>query len=119
MQLLYTAQNEMDAHFLKGLLAEEGIEAIVQGEALEQVWGNLPLTQTARPTVWVNDPDAARAKPIVEEYDRRHVQNADAANGKSEASTALATWVCPRCGEKIEGQFTQCWHCGTSRPETV
>ena len=25
-------------------------------------------------------------------------------------------WRCPRCGETIEGQFTDCWSCGTERP---
>ena len=25
-------------------------------------------------------------------------------------------WTCPRCGERLEGQFTDCWQCGSPRP---
>ena len=25
------------------------------------------------------------------------------------------TWKCGRCGEDIEGQFSECWNCGESR----
>jgi hypothetical protein len=108
MKQVYSALNEMDAHFLRGLLYEAGIEAMVQGEALEQVWGNLPLSSASVPTVWVQDGDVARAMPIVEEYNRRHIENQET------GEAPRPTWTCPRCGEKVEDQFTQCWHCGTS-----
>ena len=26
-----------------------------------------------------------------------------------------ATWKCDKCGEEIEGQFTECWNCGKGR----
>ena len=48
---------------------------MVEGEALEQVWGNLPLSSASVPTVWVQDEDVARAAPIVEEFNRRHIEN--------------------------------------------
>lgn len=114
MQQVYSALNEMDAHFLKGLLSEAGIEAVVEGEPLEQVWGTLPLSKTSVPSVWVQDGDVARATPIVEEYNRRHIENQEAG-----ADALRPTWTCPRCGEKVEEQFTQCWHCGTMRPEVA
>ena len=113
MKQVYSALNEMDAHFLKGLLGEAGIEAVVEGEALEQVWGNLPLSSASVPTVWVQDGDVARAAPIVDEYNRRHIEN------QERGDAPRPTWTCPRCGEKVEDQFTQCWHCGTSRPEAA
>jgi len=28
---------------------------------------------------------------------------------------SAATWKCRKCGEVIEGQFDQCWQCGTGR----
>ena len=28
----------------------------------------------------------------------------------------LFPWVCARCGERLEGQFAQCWNCGADRP---
>ena len=111
MQQVYTGRDEMDANFLKGLLVEEGIEAIVQGEALQETWGDLNLTAKSLPSVWVPDEDVSRAAPIVEEYRRRDA--ADAATGEP---PARATWTCANCGEKVEEQFTQCWHCGHARP---
>ena len=44
MQQVYAARDAMEAHFVKGLLEAEEIEAVVQGEALEETWGDLPLT---------------------------------------------------------------------------
>ena len=64
----------MDAHFLKGILGQEGIEAVVEGDVLEEV-RTLPLTSTSLPSVWVADGDVERAKPIVEDYNRRHIEN--------------------------------------------
>ena len=26
------------------------------------------------------------------------------------------TWTCPRCGEDVESQFSECWNCGSERP---
>ena len=42
----------MDAHFLKGLLEQEGINVVIQGEALEGAWGNMPVSATSLPGVW-------------------------------------------------------------------
>jgi len=25
-------------------------------------------------------------------------------------------WTCAKCGETLEGQFTECWKCGASHP---
>ena len=26
-------------------------------------------------------------------------------------------WTCAHCGENLEGQFTECWKCGATRPQ--
>jgi len=111
MQHVYTARDEMDANFVKGLLRQQGIEAIVQGEALGGVWGTLPLGAESLPSVWVPDGDVERARPVIEEYRRT-----DEANAADDAERPRATWTCPNCGEKVEEQFTQCWKCGHNRP---
>ena len=87
MQQVYTGRDEMDANFLKGLLVEEGIGAIVQGEALQETWGDLNLTAKSLPSVWVPDEDVPRAAPIVEEYRRRDA--ADAVTGEPPARADL------------------------------
>ena len=60
---------------LRSLLIDQGIEAIVQGEALEQVWGTLPLGKSSLSTVWVPDDAVATAEPIVADYNLKHRQN--------------------------------------------
>ena len=61
MRHVYTARDEMDASFVQGLLRQEGIEAVVQGQALGEVWGTLPLTAKSLPAVWVDEKDVERA----------------------------------------------------------
>src|SRR4051794_1414390 len=94
MKQVYTARDEMDAYFVKGLLDEEGIRAIVQGEALQETWGNLPLTPKSLPSVWVPQADVAQATPIIEEYKRR-----DQLDAAVDDLPSKPTWTCPQCGE--------------------
>ena len=76
MQHVYTGRDAMDAHFVKGLLEREGIDAQVMGEALESAFGTLPLSAKSLPSVYVREEDVARATPIVEEYRRIDAANA-------------------------------------------
>jgi hypothetical protein len=114
MKLIYTARDEMEAHFLQALLEQEGITSVIQGEALEGAWGNLPITPNAMPGVWVNDDDLARAKPIADEYQQREIKSHSAPES-GDAATGV-TWKCPKCGEEVEDQFDECWNCGAERP---
>src|SRR5665213_831482 len=113
MQQIYSARDDMDANFLKGLLEQEGITAIIQGERLEGAWGTMPVTSNSLPGVWVDEADLARAELIVAEY-RQH-EHQHAVGGETPPQE---TWKCPKCGEEVEEQFDQCWNCGTEKPET-
>ena len=97
MQHVYTARDEMDASFVQGLLRQEGIEAVVQGQALGEVWGTLPLTAKSLPAVWVDEKDVERAVPVIEAYRQTDRENADDAV----ADRSRATWTCPNCGENV------------------
>jgi hypothetical protein len=111
MQHVYTARDALDANFLKGLLEQEGINSVVQGEPLQETWGNLPLSDESLPSVWVAEQDVPKALPIVEDYKRR-----DQADAALDELPPRPTWTCPNCGQNVEEQFTQCWHCGHNRP---
>ena len=102
----------MDAHFVRGLLEREGVNAVVQGESLQETWGGLPLSNENQPSVWVDDGDVAKAAPIVQQY--RETDRANADDRKADAPRA--TWTCANCGERVEMQFDQCWKCGHARP---
>lgn len=115
MRHVYTGRDEMDAHFVKGLLEQEGIAAVVTGENLEAVWSTLQLSATSPPGVYVPDEEEARAALVVADY-----QQVDRANAQEAVEDApRATWKCANCGEAVEEQFTECWNCGHSRPASA
>ncbi len=33
----------------------------------------------------------------------------------SDEETTGEPWICPKCGEESESQFSECWNCGKSR----
>jgi hypothetical protein len=101
---IYRAAHPALAHLLKGLLAAEGIEAIVVGEFAFSVRGEVPLTSETLPRVCVvEDGDASRAREIAVAFDRGRTDGPMGSN-----------WRCPSCGELVEGQFAICWNCGSS-----
>lgn len=108
----------MDANFLCGLLKQEGIKAVVQGEALQETWGNLNLTTESLPSVWVDEADVRRAEPVVEEYRRVDAANAgrdDNDDLSADQVVSAKSWVCVNCGRTNEPQFDRCWHCTHAR----
>ncbi len=105
MKRVYTAQNGLLVSHLRNLLEEAGIGCHVKNEYLGGAAGELPLVEVW-PELWVaDDADYRRGRALVEEALRADTRPAGPA------------WTCPTCGESIEGQFTDCWHCGTHRPE--
>jgi hypothetical protein len=97
---LYRAANLPDAHILRGLLAQAGIEAHVFNENAQGGLGQLPFTE-AWPEVWVaQDRDLPRALDIVQAFECRPAVSADLR--------------CPGCAEENPSSFQLCWRCGTS-----
>lgn len=111
---VYTARDAMEAHFLKGLLEQDGIDATVMGESLAIARGDLPVTPETLPSVWVRQEDAARAAPIVDVFIDSKAEDEDS---DEDSVDDLDSWTCSRCGESVEGQFTDCWNCEAPRPE--
>lgn len=98
--------NPTDAHLLKGSLESEGIEAVVQGEFLWIARGEVPITADTAPSVWVIDEtDYERALEAVKAFQP----------SEETSSPENENWKCANCNESNEGQFTECWQCGTPR----
>ena len=104
---IYTCADGMQAHFLKQLLAQEGIAAVIEGEELSQVAGGLGTLAAMRPRLLVPEELAGRAGEVLAEYEER---------SRATPVWRSEPWVCPRCGEEVEGQFTMCWACEAERP---
>jgi hypothetical protein len=106
MKRIYIARNPVDAHLLKGVLEGDGVRTTVQGEFLWSARGEVPITGETSPSVWVvDDTDYERALETVKEL--------QSSEGISDIQNE--EWKCENCDEINEGQFTECWHCGTSR----
>jgi hypothetical protein len=99
MQLLTQAPNLVVATLWADALTADGIEATVQRQYLGSAAGELPPDQCL-PEVWIAHPALeSRARELL--YDLQHIPQRH--------------WFC-RCGEEIEGGFSQCWSCGTQMP---
>jgi hypothetical protein len=64
---VYSAQNAFDAHIIKGMLAQQGIVARVDGEFLQGGIGELPLIDLV--TVSVSEEDYEKALKALQEYE--------------------------------------------------
>lgn len=95
---LTTAENPIEAGFLRGLLEADGIEVQVRSMELWTAAVEIYYSEGARPSLWVHERNLEAA--------RRVLQRRDDTSGKT-------AWTCPACGERLEGQFTDCWHCAT------
>lgn len=98
MRKIYSAATLPDAHLVRGLLGQAGIEAEVFNENAQGGMGEIPFTH-AYPEVWIVDEgDAARAREVIRQFERPDVH--------------AATLRCSRCAEDNPGNFQLCWSCG-------
>jgi len=104
MVKVFVANHPTEAHLIAGFLQSQGIASHVQGETLFATRGEVPLTPSTLPSVWVDD-DAQVEEALAVIRDIR----ADTA-GAVERS-----WRCENCGEMVEPQFTACWSCQAER----
>ena len=100
MKRLTTAPNLALATLWADLLSHAGVPTTVQRQYASSIAGEVPPDQTL-PELWVTDADQfERARVLLDEL--RH--------------PVSRRWVCPGCGELVEGPFEQCWNCGAAMP---
>lgn len=100
MKTVYSAQNISLVSVFQSMLEGHGIRCRIKNEFLYVGMGELPPIE-CWPQLCVEDEDYADAKRIVEE---------------ALSAEEMTAWKCDSCGEESEGQFTDCWKCGNSRP---
>jgi predicted RNA-binding Zn-ribbon protein involved in translation (DUF1610 family) len=101
MQKVFQASDVTDAQIVQGLLEGNGINCVVKNADVLSPAGELTFA-SEWPEVWVDDDsDVAKAMELI-------------ANRENPAAKA-SDWTCPKCGEKIEGEFDACWKCGELR----
>lgn len=99
LKRLYAARHVTDAHLIRGHLESCGIATTIRGEWLAGGIGELPLDACS---LWVDEGQFAEAERAL--------------NALQSASNGGGQWICPRCGESAENQFSACWQCGAEKP---
>lgn len=96
MKKIFSSQNVSLVNFYKEILEINGIASIVKNYYLTSGIGDLPPNEVV-PELWIlDDQQYKQAKALL-------------------SAEKGPPWQC-LCGEKIEGQFEQCWKCGHLRP---
>jgi hypothetical protein len=99
MVRVYSSQVLALVENMKNILRIHGIESRITNHYLSAAVGEIPPIE-AWPQLWVSEEDCELAKRIVEEAEKDQPESHE-------------PWVCPNCGEEVEGQFAECWNCGT------
>ncbi len=102
MKRVFSSLNVAMVKHLKNVLENNGIECVVKGEFLSGAMGEIPLTE-AWSELWVVD-------------DARNDEATKLLRDGIPDEAMRDPWSC-RCGEESGGQFTECWSCGTRRPD--
>jgi hypothetical protein len=99
---VFSAADAQEAHFIKAMLQEAGIEARVVGDHLQSASGELPAV-TISPRIWVNADNFDQGRKIIADH-QAHRQS---------STLSVSQWTCAECGEPNEPSFEICWSCQT------
>jgi hypothetical protein len=100
MKTVYSASSISIVSIFQNILEGYGIRCWIKNEFSSAGIGEIPPIECWA-LLCVDEDDFEEAKRIVDE---------------ALSDKAAPAWKCDSCGEKIEGQFTECWNCGKSRP---
>ncbi len=105
MKRVYRDASLLQVAHARNVLITAGIRCELRNQYLAGALGALPMMETW-PQLYVEDGDERFALSVL---------------ARAAAATIGVPWVCPGCGEKLEPQFLQCWHCGAElhRPEPI
>ena len=100
MRRVHVSESTIEIAHLRNLLESAGIACVVRNERLGGAVGEIPVLE-CWPELWVCEPgQALRARGLIDEALRPRA--------------GFDPWDCPRCGERIDGQFSECWRCAAA-----
>jgi hypothetical protein len=110
--VVYAASTSQEAHLLKNLLEEAGIQAIVTNDLLQGGSGIDVLGWPTLARVVVSAEDAPAALRIASEFDKRAESPLESPAWEGPSPPGPDAWpTCPECGRR---RLTRCPACGTS-----
>ncbi len=96
--VIATYTNGPEAEAARARLVALGIAAEIQRDDVGGMYPQLDLTEGIR--LVVNAEDEARARETLAD-----LQTPDPS----------PPWICPACGEQVDGNFSVCWNCKQER----
>jgi hypothetical protein len=117
--VIYRAASPQQAHILKGVLEERGIASWVVNDNIQGAGGELPIGWRAAACVEVGQFDAALARQIAEEFDRKTAHDPAPEPPSSEPPQPIEwkDWpVCPQCQTRRQARCPICGSDGTDFP---
>lgn len=120
--VVYTSENNVEAHMIVEMLVANGIEALAdEDQSGVSMWAMGTIGQFHRPQVWIDTPDSAKAIALVKQFEAKRNERmyptagADAIDGtvdgicdECETTTAFSAAVdgtiqdCPKCGAYVD-----------------
>ena len=92
--------------FVRSVLDDAGIMS--RCRQIGSLAGTRYWNAQGRLEVQVERDRAEEARELLDEMEKEALKSA-------EESTPAWGWTCPSCREQLEGQFSECWNCGTER----
>jgi Putative prokaryotic signal transducing protein len=101
---VFSSESIVEVSHLRNVLECAGIRCHIRNDQLSGALGEIPFLE-CWPELWIaHEGDALRARALLDEERRK--------SGESRPS-----WICARCGERLEGQFNECWRCAEAPKE--
>lgn len=115
---IYNAANNMEALFVRDALVAAGVGAFAT-EDISQVgtWLGGLVPEIHKPQVWVERTDIERAKPLLDDFERRAADLRKAGAETGAAGPPIEA-ICEECGGHASfpaaqrGSVQECPHCG-------
>lgn len=105
MKRIYSHPDVTIVHLVKNELANQGIEAVIQGEHAAAIIGGGAGIDAWNELWVVDDAREQEAAAVVQ----RVIEKSSVPEGEP--------WTCPNCGEAVDAPFDVCWNCGAERPK--
>lgn len=86
---------------LQSMLESHGIRTFIKNQYACSVMGEVPFVEICPQLYVLKAHEVERALRLLQ---------------IDEPATRQQDWLCAHCGSDVEGQFTQCWRCGSDRP---
>jgi hypothetical protein len=100
---VFSSLNLIEINHVKNLLEAGGVRCALRNQLMTTLAGEVPFDQCSAQLWVLDDSELWLAEQIMSDWRRARFARGPA-------------WTCLPCGERHEGQFSQCWKCGAGKP---